>query len=65
MSPITMDDVTSGFNIGTNISMLPQFNDIIGFSEDEVREMITYTKMKRTSGRCYGGRVGGTDEAMV
>ncbi|WP_270611964.1 ATP-binding protein [Bacteroides intestinalis] len=44
VSPITMDDVTSGFNIGTNISMLPQFNDIIGFSEDEVREMITYYK---------------------
>ena len=44
VSPITMDDVTSGFNIGTNISMLPQFNDIIGFSESEVREMITYYK---------------------
>ena len=44
VSPITMDDVTSGFNIGTNISMLPQFNSIIGFSEDEVREMITYYK---------------------
>ena len=44
VSPITMDDVTSGFNIGTNISMLPQFSDIIGFSEDEVREMITYYK---------------------
>ena len=44
VSPITMDDVTSGFNIGTNISMLPQFNDIIGFSEGEVREMITYYK---------------------
>ena len=44
VSPITMDDVTSGFNIGTNISMLPQFNNIIGFSEDEVREMIAYYK---------------------
>lgn len=42
VSPITMDDVTSGFNIGTNISMLPQFNNIIGFNEDEVRQMITY-----------------------
>lgn len=44
VSPITMDDVTSGFNIGTNISMLPQFNNIIGFNEGEVREMITYYK---------------------
>lgn len=44
VSPITMDDVTSGFNIGTNISMLPQFNSIVGFSEEEVREMIGYYK---------------------
>lgn len=42
VSPVTMDDVTSGFNIGTNISMLPQFNSIIGFSDVELREMITY-----------------------
>ena len=44
VSPITMDDVTSGFNIGTNISMQPQFNNVIGFSEGEVREMISYYK---------------------
>lgn len=44
VSPVTMDDVTSGFNIGTNISMLPQANNIIGFSEAEVREMIAYYK---------------------
>ena len=42
VSPITMDDVTSGFNIGTNISMEPFFNRIIGFSEEEVRQMIGY-----------------------
>ena len=47
VSPITMDDVTSGFNIGMNISMQPMFNSIIGFSEGEVREMITYYKEKR------------------
>lgn len=44
VSPVTMDDVTSGFNIGTNISMLPQFNGVIGFSEEEVREMLAYYK---------------------
>ncbi len=27
VSPVTMDDVTSGFNIGTNISLWPQFAD--------------------------------------
>ena len=44
VSPITMDDVTSGFNIGTNISMLPQFNSVIGFSNEEVRQIVTYYK---------------------
>ena len=42
VSPVTMDDVTSGFNIGTNISLLPQFNGIIGFSTEEVRRMVGY-----------------------
>ena len=30
VSPVTMDDVTSGFNIGTNISLDPQFADLTG-----------------------------------
>lgn len=42
VSPITMDDVTSGFNIGTNISMQPAFNGIIGFSLNEMRAMLAY-----------------------
>ena len=44
VSPVTMDDVTSGFNIGMNISMNPEFNSIIGFSTEEVRWMIGYYK---------------------
>lgn len=44
VSPVTMDDVTSGFNIGTNISMKPEFNSIVGFSTEEVRQMISYYK---------------------
>lgn len=44
VSPVTMDDVTSGFNIGTNISMNPLFNSIIGFDTEEVQEMLTYYK---------------------
>ena len=42
VSPVTMDDLTSGFNIGTNYTTEPQFNAMIGFSEQEVREMIDY-----------------------
>ena len=40
VSPITMDDVTSGFNIGANVSLSPQFNDLLGFTEEEVRDLL-------------------------
>jgi hypothetical protein len=42
VSPVTMDDVTSGYNIASNISLRPEFNLMLGFSEDDVREMIRY-----------------------
>ena len=42
VSPVTMDDLTSGFNIGTNYSLSPEFNEMVGFTEDEVREMLAY-----------------------
>ena len=42
VSPVTMDDLTSGFNIGTNYSLNPSFNEMTGFTEEEVREMLEY-----------------------
>lgn len=42
VSPVTMDDVTSGYNIATSITMDGRFNQMLGFSETEVREMIRY-----------------------
>ena len=42
VSPITLDDLTSGFNIATNISLHPEFDMLLGFSETDVREMIRY-----------------------
>lgn len=42
VSPVTLDDVTSGYNIATNITMDPRFNQMLGFSETDVREMIRY-----------------------
>ena len=42
VSPVTMDDLTSGFNIGTNYSLTPEFNAMMGFTEEEVRKMLTY-----------------------
>ena len=40
VSPITMDDVTSGFNIGENVTLSPKFNDVLGFTEPEVRGLL-------------------------
>ena len=40
VSPVTMDDVTSGFNIGKNISLHPDFNEMVGFTEPEVRRLV-------------------------
>lgn len=42
VSPITMDDVTSGFNIGSNISLDARFNAMIGFTTAEVQALLTY-----------------------
>ena len=42
VSPVTMDDLTSGFNIGTNYSLSAEFNEMTGFTEEEVRELLTY-----------------------
>ena len=42
VSPVTLDDLTSGFNIGTNYSLAYGFNEMVGFTEQEVREMLTY-----------------------
>jgi len=42
VSPVTMDDVTSGFNIGTNISLDPQFADLTGLRHEEIRAMADY-----------------------
>ena len=42
VSPVTLDDLTSGFNIGTNYSLDYGFNEMVGFTEAEVREMLAY-----------------------
>ena len=44
VSPVTLDDVTSGYNIGWHISTKEQFNQMLGFSTEDVREMFYYYK---------------------
>ncbi len=42
VSPVTMDDVTSGFNIGKNISLHPHFNELLGFTQPDVLDLLNY-----------------------
>lgn len=42
VSPVTLDDLTSGFNIGMNISTSANFDKMLGFSTNDVREMFSY-----------------------
>jgi len=41
VSPVTMDDLTSGFNIASNISQDAMFNAMLGFSEAECLRLYT------------------------
>jgi Predicted AAA-ATPase/PD-(D/E)XK nuclease superfamily len=40
VSPITVDSLTSGFNIATNISKSPTFHQMVGFDESEVEGIL-------------------------
>ena len=40
VSPLTLDDVTSGFNIGTNLSFDAAYNAMAGFTAAEVRGLV-------------------------
>ena len=42
VTPVTMDDVTSGFNIASNVSMNPAFAALTGFTRDDIRGMLAY-----------------------
>ncbi|MDR0891537.1 MAG: ATP-binding protein [Mediterranea sp.] len=57
VSPVTLDDLSSGFNIGWNISTSPLFNQMLGFSEEEVRTMFRYYQ--------DAGKLKGDVEAMI
>jgi hypothetical protein len=44
--PITLDDLTSGYNIGKNITIDSNFNSMLGFTEEDVAKMIAYYSSK-------------------
>ncbi len=44
VSPVTLDDVTSGFNIGWHVSTKLEFSQMLGFSTEDVYEIFNYYK---------------------
>jgi hypothetical protein len=43
VSSVSLDSVTSGFNIATNISLKPDCHEMIGFTHDELSDVIDET----------------------
>ena len=46
VTPMTLFDVTSGFNIGDFISTNPKLNSMVGFTREEVEEIFSYYGVK-------------------
>ena len=46
VSPLALYDVTSGSNIGKNISLQESFNDMVGITKDELKEMISFYNLE-------------------
>ena len=40
VSPVAMSDLTSGFNVAEDIYLLPEFNDLCGFREPEIADVL-------------------------
>ncbi|QTA82023.1 AAA ATPase-like domain-containing protein [Desulfonema limicola] len=47
VSPVVMSDITSGYNIAENIYLRYQFNDICGFTDNEIEDAL-----KSIAGEC-------------
>ena len=46
VSPVTLDSLTSGFNIGKNFSQREDLHSLMGFSEEEVRDLLANLALK-------------------
>jgi len=47
VAPITLDSLTSGFNISKDITRNPKFNEMFGFTLDEVKELLDYENISK------------------
>ncbi len=51
VSPITLDSLTSGFNIAKNITRNELFHEMMGFTEEEVRGLVKAVAKSEINGR--------------
>ncbi len=49
VSPLTLDSLTSGFHIGKHLSLDIQFHQMMGFTEQEVAEILTGVGMEESN----------------
>jgi hypothetical protein len=47
ISPVMIDDLTSGFNIADNLTLLPYYNNMMGFTIQEVEQLMDATGVNR------------------
>ena len=47
VAPITLDSLTSGFNIGLDITQDRDFNEMMGFTEEELRKIMTEQEIEK------------------
>ena len=47
ISPVMIDDLTSGFNIANNLSLEADYNNMMGFTEQEVGQLMDETSVNR------------------
>ncbi|WP_056928794.1 AAA family ATPase [Candidatus Symbiothrix dinenymphae] len=43
ISPVMLDDLTSGFNIAVNLTLDPKYNEMMGFTQQEVEALMLET----------------------
>ena len=50
VSPVALNDITSGFNIAKNVSMSPELGHLCGFREGEIRQLLQRIAASREHG---------------
>jgi hypothetical protein len=48
VSPVMLDDLTSGYNIATMLTLNPKYNEMMGFTQEEVEWLMAETGVDRS-----------------